>query len=87
VDHENNIFWGGARGIFTAIFTLKYKLEPICCDFVGPDTCLKYGKSFKHVIRKPQFESCGLAVEYSPHDRGFDPCPMLNGSGVKAMQG
>jgi len=33
-----------------------------------------------------------LAVEYSAHDwnlegRGIDPCPMLDGSGVKAMPG
>jgi len=32
--------------------------------------------------------SCGLAVEHSDHDQkvhGFDPRPMLDGSGVKAM--
>ncbi len=32
-------------------------------------------------------ESCGLAVEHLANDRGFDPCPMLDGSGVKAMPG
>jgi len=35
-------------------------------------------------------ESCGLAVEHSAQDQkvvGFDPFPMLDGSGVKAMPG
>ncbi len=33
-------------------------------------------------------ESCGLAVEHSADDQsGFNPCPMLDGSGVKAMPG
>jgi len=33
-------------------------------------------------------ESCGRAVEYSAHEgRGFDPRPMLDGNGVKAMPG
>ncbi len=31
-------------------------------------------------------ESSGLALEHS-EGRGFDPCQMLDGSGVKAMQG
>ena len=30
-------------------------------------------------------KSCGLAVEYSAHDRGFDYRPMLDGNSVKAM--
>jgi len=34
-----------------------------------------------------QSESCGLAVEHTAHDCGFDPRPMLDGSGVKAMPG
>ncbi len=36
-------------------------------------------------------ESCGLAVARAlgsrSEDRGVDPCPMLDGSGVKAMPG
>jgi len=35
-------------------------------------------------------QNCGLAIEYSilgsrSEGRGFDPHPMLDGSGVKAM--
>jgi len=37
-------------------------------------------------------KSCGLAVEYSAHDRkvegcGFNPRPMLDGNGIKDMSG
>jgi hypothetical protein len=32
-------------------------------------------------------ESCGLALVLQSECRGFDPRPMLDGSGVKAMPG
>jgi hypothetical protein len=56
-----------------------------------------YGLSMLRILEHLSFdlaeyrESCGgLAVEHATHNRkvvGLIPCPVLNGSGVKAMPG
>jgi len=38
-------------------------------------------------LAEPRLKNTGLAVEYSAQGRGFNPRPMLDGKGVKAMPG